>query len=111
MDAAPLEQPDISEVSMLGILHALADPARLRLVELLSRSGRIYCSAAVDEVGLHKSTVSHHWRVLREAGLTSTYVSGRERQIELRLDELEQRFPGLLRAVVAGAESEQEPDR
>jgi DNA-binding transcriptional ArsR family regulator len=45
--------------------------------------------------------MSHHWRVLREAGLTSTMVEGRTRWVELRADDIEARFPGLLSAVLS----------
>ena len=50
---------------------------------------------------IHDGALSHHWRVLREAGLTTTTVEGRRRWIVLRRDDLQRRFPGLLNAVLA----------
>ncbi|MFK0022957.1 ArsR/SmtB family transcription factor [Streptomyces sp. NPDC090798] len=49
---------------------------------------------------LHKSTVSHHMRIMREAGLTSTRAVGRNRFVRLRRDDLDARFPGLLDALL-----------
>ena len=53
------------------------------------------------DFGVHKSTMTHHFRALREAGLTRTVVSGRTHTIELRRDELDARFPGLIDALTA----------
>jgi DNA-binding transcriptional ArsR family regulator len=52
------------------------------------------------ELGLSKATLSHHFRVLREAGLVRTRLDGRKRLLSLRADDLEARFPGLLDAVL-----------
>ena len=49
-----------------------------------------------------KSTLSHHLRVLREAGITHTHVLGSRREVSLRWGDLETRFPGLLTAILAG---------
>jgi DNA-binding transcriptional ArsR family regulator len=53
-----------------------------------------------------KATRSHHFKVLREAGLTHTRAEGTHRFVSLRRDEVDERFPGLLEAVVAAAEAE-----
>jgi DNA-binding transcriptional ArsR family regulator len=52
-----------------------------------------------------KSSVSYHFKVLREAGVTRTRVEGTQRFISLRRDDLEMRFPGLLDAVLRAAEA------
>jgi DNA-binding transcriptional ArsR family regulator len=57
------------------------------------------------ELGLSKATLSHHFRVLREAGLVRTRLDGRKRLLSLRIDDLEARFPGLLDAVLAAKRS------
>ncbi|MGY2030600.1 hypothetical protein ACW9HR_26090 [Nocardia gipuzkoensis] len=49
------------------------------------------------------ATASHHWKVLRDAGVTTTFASGRNRLVQLRRADLNERFPGLLDAVIAGA--------
>ncbi|MFI8827022.1 ArsR/SmtB family transcription factor [Streptomyces sp. NPDC053431] len=96
-----LPQPDAADIELVKVLHALGDPVRLHLLGVYA-SGEQY-SCAPDTLGighLHKSTVSHHMRILREAGVTSTRVVGRNRFVRLRRAELDARFPGLLDAVI-----------
>jgi DNA-binding transcriptional ArsR family regulator len=57
------------------------------------------------ELALSKATLSHHFRVLREAGLVRTRLDGRKRLLSLRIDDLEARFPGLLHAVLTAKRS------
>ena len=59
------------------------------------------CGGVGSGIDLHKSTISHHYRVLREAGVTLTTIEGRSRVVRLRRDDLEARFPGLLPSVLA----------
>jgi DNA-binding transcriptional ArsR family regulator len=92
----PLVHPDMEDVELTTVLQALADPVRLRLVALLIDGDVRSCAPEVWGVDVHKSTLSHHYKVLREAGLTRTHVNGRTRGVELRRAELEERFPGLL---------------
>jgi DNA-binding transcriptional ArsR family regulator len=58
------------------------------------------------DLGLSKATRSHHFKVLREAGVTHTRAEGTHRHVSLRREDLEARFPGLLAAVLAAAERE-----
>ncbi|WP_242419722.1 helix-turn-helix transcriptional regulator, partial [Frankia sp. CpI1-P] len=58
------------------------------------------CSVIAEGVEVGAPTVSHHYRVLREAGLTMTTVEGRRRVVAIRYEDLEARFPGLLAAVL-----------
>lgn len=102
MEGTLLEQPDLADVAMEQALHALADPQRLRLVRLLSGGDTLSCGMVGLELDLHKSTMSHHWKVLREAGITTTTLKGRERFVRLRRPDFDERFPGLLDAVLAG---------
>ncbi|MEV0569527.1 helix-turn-helix transcriptional regulator [Dactylosporangium sp. NPDC050588] len=93
--------PDIADVTMVDVLRAVADPIRLRIVQTLADGlphGK--CGTHWD-FGVHKSTMTHHFRTLREAGLTRTVVAGRTHTIELRRDELDARFPGLIDALTA----------
>ena len=94
---ATLEQPQIEAIEMAALLHALSDPARLEIVRTLAAEGERQCGTF--DLGLTKATRSHHFKVLREAGLTHTRVVGTARHVTLRRDELDQRFPGLLDAV------------
>ncbi|WP_054812305.1 ArsR/SmtB family transcription factor [Nocardia arizonensis] len=97
-----LPQPSVGDLDLVRVLSALADPVRLELVRSLA-GVREPLSCAVDhfDVEVTAATLSHHWKVLRDAGITTTYVSGRNRLIELREGDLESRFPGLLGAVLA----------
>ena len=83
------------------MLHALSDPARLEIVRRLA-AGSEEWSCGTFELGLSKATLSHHFRVLREAGVVRTRPDGRKRLLSLREDDLNARFPGLLEAVLAG---------
>jgi DNA-binding transcriptional ArsR family regulator len=99
--ARTLPQPTIDSITMTTVLAALADPVRLAIMRgIHANAGPVECSAIADSVEVSAPTVSHHWRVLREAGLTTTTVNGRKRNVGIRQDDLETRFPGLLRAIL-----------
>ncbi len=96
--------PSPDDLELPVVLHALSDPARLEIVRTLG--WRAECCCGDFELAVSKPTLSHHLRVLREAGLTSTRCDGRKRLISLRSGELDERFPGLLRAVLSVADRE-----
>lgn len=93
--------PDLADVSIEHLLHALSDPVRLDIVRQLARDGEASC-AALDG-GRPKSSMSHHFRVLRSAGLVHTRIAGVQHMNTLRREEVDMRFPGLLRAVLGVA--------
>ncbi|MFE9372684.1 ArsR/SmtB family transcription factor [Streptomyces sp. NPDC006711] len=96
-----LAQPDVDDIELVKVLHALGDPVRLRLLKVYADGEQYSC--APDLLGLahlHKSTVSHHMRIMREAGVTATRVVGRGRYVQLRRADLDARFPGLLDALI-----------
>ena len=76
----------------------------LRAFGLRIRQGEVVCGTL--ELGVSNATRSHHFRVLRESGLTWTRQEGTRRIVSLRRDALDERFPGLLDAVVGAAERE-----
>ncbi|GAA4201964.1 ArsR/SmtB family transcription factor [Actinocatenispora rupis] len=99
-----LPEPSADSLDLTVVLSALADPARRALMAALYRNAEpVDCSAVVAETDLDLSTptISHHYRVLREAGLTRTVAQGRKRIVTVRHDDMEARFPGLLAAVLA----------
>jgi len=100
---AVLEQPAIQEVELSDVLHALSDPARLEIVRGLAADGERQCGSF--DLGLTKATRSHHFKVLREAGLTNTRLAGTARYVTLRRDELDAKFPGLVEAVLQSPSS------
>jgi DNA-binding transcriptional ArsR family regulator len=91
--------PAVETLELPAVLHALSDPLRLRIVRDLSDRGA--CNCGTFAVPVAKSTLSHHLRVLREAGLTFTEPAGTQRVVSLRRTDLDTRFPGLLDAVLA----------
>jgi DNA-binding transcriptional ArsR family regulator len=100
---AVLEQPAIQEVELFDVLHALSDPTRLEIVRGLAADGERQCGSF--DLGLTKATRSHHFKVLREAGLTNTRLAGTARYVTLRRDELDAKFPGLVEAVLQSPSS------
>jgi DNA-binding transcriptional ArsR family regulator len=97
-----LHHPDRDEIRLESVLSALSDPIRLRIVRELARGHDDMACIAFD-LPVSKSTSTHHFRVLREAGVIRQYYEGTSRMSRLREDDLEARMPGLLSAVL-GAE-------
>jgi DNA-binding transcriptional ArsR family regulator len=100
------DSPALPAVQPVGplqqVLAALADPVRLEMVRRLSESGEaLACSQLYD--GINKSTASHHFKILREAGLTERVMIGGQAHQLLRTGEVERALPGVLPAVVAAA--------
>ncbi|SNQ49369.1 putative transcriptional regulator, arsR family [Frankia canadensis] len=96
-----LPQPSRDSIDLVTVLAALADPVRLTLLRgMYASSGLVDCATVASGVDVSPPTVSHHYRVLREAGLTTTVAEGRRRSVTIRHDDLEARFPGLLAAVL-----------
>ncbi len=93
-----VRHPAPEEIQVTDVLHALSDPVRLHIVEVLASCDERCCNALESTVS--KSTLSHHLKVLREAGLTNTRLCGNQRLISLRLHDLERRLPGLLESVL-----------
>jgi DNA-binding transcriptional ArsR family regulator len=94
-----LHHPAASELELTAVMHALSDPARLSVVRTLAVEGERACGTF--DLGVTKATASHHFKVLREAGLVMTRLDGPRRFLRLRREELDARFPGLLGAVLA----------
>ena len=98
-----LPHPDVEEIQLAAVLHALSDPMRLRIVTGLAGGASRTCKSF--DLPVTKSTCTHHFRVLREAGLIRQRLEGTTRLSSLRQEDLEQRFPGLIDSVL-GAMSE-----
>ncbi|SCG34742.1 DNA-binding transcriptional regulator, ArsR family [Micromonospora siamensis] len=97
-----LHEPELRDVPVTAVLAALADDVRLRIVRTLAEDGERVCGTF--ELGVSKATRSHHFKVLREAGLTRTRVAGTSRHVRLRRDEIDRHYPGLLDAVLPDRE-------
>jgi DNA-binding transcriptional ArsR family regulator len=100
MDVDTLPAPRREDLRVEAVLQALGDPVRLTIVRTLygEPGGQRPCGTFGLPVA--KSTASHHFRVLREAGVIHQRAAGRERLTELRTEDLEARFPGLLQSVI-----------
>lgn len=106
----PLFHPSIDEVTVEAILHALADPVRVAMYAEIIRSGcSRSCSSLlnVSERAVPKSTLSQHFKVLREAGLIRSERHGVEMQNSSRCAEIERRFPGLIPAILSAHKAQQ----
>ncbi|MCX4451791.1 helix-turn-helix domain-containing protein [Streptomyces sp. NBC_01728] len=94
--------PDVEEMDLGAVFAALADPHRRRVIEDLCATGEdIERTCSSFALNVSKSTLTHHFRVLREAGLIRQIDYGNSRKVMLRRAELESRFPGLLDLVRA----------
>ena len=91
--------PPATEFTLERLFHALSDPTRLEIVRHLARVEAATCGEL--DAGRPKSSMSHHFRVLRDAGLVHTRSVGTAHLTSLRADVLEARFPGLLASVLA----------
>ena len=98
-----LPGPRRDDLRLESVLAALSDPIRLSIVRTLAESPGAKRPCHTFGLPVGKSTASHHFRVLREAGVIHTRHQGRERLNELRHADLNARFPGLLDSVVAAA--------
>ena len=98
-----LHHPRAEEIELPDVLHALSDPVRLRIVRSLAERQEQACSAV--EASVSKSTLSHHFKVLREAGVTFTRAAGTQRLVSLRQEDLERRFPGLLASILQASKA------
>lgn len=93
--------PDLDDVAVTTVMQALADEGRLSIVRQIMRTPGGECACGEFCGGLSKATVSHHMRVLRQAGLLRHRTIGTRSLTSLRIGEVEKRFPGLL-SLVAG---------
>ena len=105
MSAETTEQivhPRRDEIELAAVLHALSDPVRLRMVAALAAAdGEPTCGSF--DVPVSKSTCTHHFKVLRDAGVIRQRQQGTARLNTLRSEDLEARFPGLLRTILDAA--------
>jgi DNA-binding transcriptional ArsR family regulator len=96
--------PEAENITLPGLLYALGDPVRLTIVANLAHQEELTCGIAYP-LPIPKSTLSHHLKILREAGVIHVRQQGREYYNRLRREELETRFPGVLDAVITAAQT------
>lgn len=86
--------PEREQIRLENVLFALGNPLRLEIVKTLADGEERSCGALRQDVT--KSTMTHHWRVLRDSGVIWQRPQGRENMISLRREDLDACFPGLL---------------
>ena len=98
---AEIAHPKRAEIELGAVLHALSDPVRLKIVAALAQAeeGHPQTCGSFD-VPVSKSTCTHHFKVLREAGVIRQEHEGTARLNTLRREDLEARFPGLLDTIL-----------
>ena len=94
-----LAHPDTSDLDLLDVLHALADPTRMTIVRTLLSDPEKPCGTFPVDVA--PSTLTHHFRVLRESGLIRQREEGNRKWTSLRLEDVQARFPGLIDTIVS----------
>lgn len=100
----PFVHPAIEDIALESVLYALADPARLAIVQKLATEGcGMNCSSAAP-IDMPKSTQSHHFQILREAGIIKSERRGTEVVNALRCSEIEKRFPGVVASILKASE-------
>lgn len=99
----PVAHPDSQSFQLSSVLYALSDPVRLEIVRQLAFEGERPCGGV--DLPVAKSTASHHFKVLREAGIIHVRQEGTQRCISLRRAELDRRFPGLVDAILQAQRS------
>ncbi|ESA99462.1 hypothetical protein HMPREF1619_04166, partial [Klebsiella pneumoniae 909957] len=87
--------PEREQIRLENVLSALGNPLRLEIIRTLADGSELSCNALRQEE-VAKSTMTHHWRVLRDSGVIWQRPQGRENMISLRREDLDARFPGLL---------------
>jgi DNA-binding transcriptional ArsR family regulator len=99
----PLFHPSIEDVRLEAVLHALSDPVRVAIFRQIAGAQCAQTCQALSSVGaraIPKSSLSQHFRVLREAGLIRSERQGVELRNTSRCAEIEGRFPGLIPAIL-----------
>lgn len=96
-----LFHPNRDDIELTSVLYALSDPIRLSVVTAIAHSGEQSCGHF--DFPVVKSTMTHHVRTLREAGVLNVRKQGTQHFLTLRSDDLNLRFPGLMDAIVRSA--------
>lgn len=96
--------PEREQIRLEHVLMALGNPLRLAVVQKLAGGGEHACGTLLQ--GLSKSTLTHHWRVLRDSGVIWQRPDGRANLLSLRREDLDARFPGLLECLLHAAEND-----
>ena len=95
----PIYHPEREQITLAGVLYALGDPVRLEIVRRLAEQGEQPCRDCGGAIA--KSTLSHHFKILRESGVIQSQKVGTQHLNSLRQDDLDACFPGLLETILS----------
>ncbi|RKT82932.1 DNA-binding transcriptional regulator, ArsR family [Saccharopolyspora antimicrobica] len=97
--------PERDQIRLEEVLSALGNPIRLNIARILGTQGERACGAVGTQLDteMSKSTLTHHWRVLRDAGVIWQRPEGRENLLSLRWEDLNALYPGLLDSILGSA--------
>ncbi|WP_414148475.1 ArsR/SmtB family transcription factor [Erwinia sp. BNK-24-b] len=98
--------PNREQLRLDSILAALGHPVRMSVVKVLADGKEHTCGSLLK--GISKSTLTHHWRTLRDGGIIWQIPSGRENLLSLRREDLDSRFPGLLDSFLKAATQDEQ---
>ncbi|MDC9070944.1 helix-turn-helix transcriptional regulator [Escherichia coli] len=90
--------PHRDAICLENIFSALGNPIRLAALQIIAEGGEFLCCDILSQIP--KSTMTHHWRILRDSGLVWQKRMGREYRLSLRREDIDLRFPGLLDAIL-----------
>ena len=110
----PLHHPAANEITVEGLLYALSDPVRVQIFAgIVQAECAQTCSAfaQMKERTLPKSTLSMHFKVLREAGLIRSERKGVEMHSTSRCKELKDRFGPLIESILKAYAIQSEPKK
>jgi DNA-binding transcriptional ArsR family regulator len=105
----PLYHPSLKDITVQGILYALSDPVRVRIyAELVQADCAMNCCAFLSngDLKLPKSTLSQHFKTLREAGLIRSERTGVELKNSTRCGELKKKFGPMVVEILRAYENE-----
>lgn len=91
--------PPRALIRLEHVFVALGNPLRLAAVHMIAQGDEFLCCDVLSDIP--KSTMTHHWRILRDSGVVWQHRVGREYRLSLRREDLNARFPGLLDAILA----------
>src|SRR5215475_8875689 len=95
------KQPSREQIELSDVLYALSDPVRIEILKSIAEVGEQQCGQCGIE--MPKSSLSHHFKVLRESGVVATRIEGTRHINSIRSADLNARFPGLLNAILKAA--------
>lgn len=98
MGALQQNEPRTADIQLTAVLYALSDDTRLQIIQSLAKTDEIACG--YFDIHMPKSSLSHHFRVLRAAGVITRRKEGTALLNRLRREDLESRFPGLLDSIL-----------